>query len=238
MQDALTLAVQSMQGAMDRTTILSHNMVNLATPGYRREIPVQRPFAAVINAANSGAGTGAALPQYAVDATPSALRPTGQAFDLALQGEGYFVVNTAQGTAYTRAGGFHLEADGRLVNEQGMPVQGMQGNIRLRGATPKIGPHGEITQEGREIDRIRVVALQASSLYKGGDGLLRSSSTGEAVPAANARVQSGYLESSNVSPLSEMVGLTESVRQFEAAQRLFQGYDDQLNNAIRTLTQF
>lgn len=244
MTNALTTIAQSMQGDLRYMDTISQNMVNIATPGYRRSIPLSRPFEAALQAAGQ-ANPDPALKHAApaltsvLDLSTGSLKQTGKAWDVAINGEGYFEIATAQGPAYTRAGDFRLDASGRLVTQGGLPVQGMNGDIILNGANAAIDHAGNIVQEGDKIGQIKIVRFtDARALVKSATGLLQAAVPENGAIDAKPELQVGYLENSNVTPMREMVLMMETTRHFEAAQKLFQGYDEMLGTAIQKLGEF
>ncbi|GAB2842803.1 flagellar basal-body rod protein FlgF [Pseudoduganella ginsengisoli] len=246
MPNALATAAVSMQNDMRYMQTVAQNMANIATPGYKRAIPVAQAFDAALMAAAPGpqqATPGAVpeLPQPPVSSVPDlsagAVKQTGRLWDLAITGDGYFELATPEGPAYTRAGDFRLDGQGRLVSQHGYPVQGLDGPLQLNGsAAVAIGHDGRITQDGAAVGQIKLVRFaDTRALHKNGAGLLQGA---EGTPDPRPELQSGYLENSNVSPLREMVAMMETTRRFEAAQKLYQGYDEALGSAIQKLGQF
>ncbi|HEX8956838.1 MAG TPA: flagellar hook basal-body protein [Burkholderiaceae bacterium] len=244
MSDALTIAIQSMQNDLQRMDIISQNVVNSATPGYRRALPVSQDFSTVLqNSAIPGEEHSLAisLPTVAsvLDATAGAMKSTGQPLDLAINGDGYFELTTPDGIAYTRAGNFHLDAGGRLVSQDGFAVNGRAGDIVTNGKTPIIAPDGTVTDGLNTVGQIRIVRFpNKARMETRGNGLLAPTDKNAETDESNAQLQVGYLENANVVPLNEMVNMMETSRHFESQQKLFQGYDEQISTAIQKLGQF
>jgi len=239
--NALTAVVHSMQGDLRYMETISQNMVNIATPGYRRSIPLSQPFGELMQAAGPDKAAARAAPALTsvLDLSTGPLKQTNKAWDIAITGEGYFEIGTAQGPAYTRAGDFRLDASGRLVTQGGMPVQGMSGDIILNGPNASIDHAGNIVQDEVRIGQIKIVRFtDAKALVKTASGLLQPASPDNGTVEAKAELQVGYLEQSNVTPMREMVLMMETTRHFEATQKLFQGYDEMLGSAIQKLGQF
>lgn len=243
MSNALVTAIDSMQNDLRQMEALSQNMVNVSTPGYRRAIPAgPATFERALQAARpatAGAPAQTAPAAIAVDLTHGAVKQTGRAWDLAIEGDGYFELATPNGLAYTRAGDFALDPRGRLVTANGFAVQGTQGDIVLDGPDAAIGRDGRITQGGREIGQLRIVRFEkAHALQRGAAGVLQPAPGMAGEPDTRAQVLAGFLEGSNVAPMREMVTMLQTTRHFESAQKLYQGYDDMLANAIQKLGQF
>lgn len=242
MTNALVAAVQSMQGDMQYLETISQNMANIATTGYKRAIPMADAFGAAMQHANHAMTGQAASPattlHSVIDLSTGPIKQTGKPLDIAITGEGYFELNTPDGPAFSRAGDFRLDNAGRLVSQSGFAVQGMGGDILLNGPNATIDHAGHIVQDGENIAQIKVVKFPANTvLTKTAAGLLRPVESQHAEEVA-PELQVGYLENSNVTPMREMVSMMETTRHFEAAQKLFQGYDDMLGTAIQKLGEF
>jgi flagellar basal-body rod protein FlgF len=246
MNEVLAVALHSMQGDMARLEQIGLNMANALTPGYKRGVAVQAPqgasFAAHLTnaaAAAEGAGTAAPLMDFVVDARAGTLKSTGQSFDLALAGKGYFEVLTDAGPAYTRGGSFRLDARGRLVTAQGHPVMGASGEIVLNTSSPAIAATGAITSgagEANLLAQLKVVEFEGNAkLQPLGDGLHAAGPGMKVVADDEVRVRQGFLENSNVSTTYEMTSMIHAMRHFESMQKVAQGYDDMLGTAIRKL---
>lgn len=241
MSNALVTAIDSMQNDLRRMDTLSQNMVNVSTPGYRRTMPAAPAFERALAAAQTDqhVPTATQAAAIAVDLTHGAIKPTGRAWDLAIDGDGYFELATPNGLAYTRAGDFALDARGRLVSAAGYPVQGLQGDIVLDGPAAAISRDGRITQDGREVAQLRVVRFSdPKALQLTATGALQPVPGAASEPDTRAQLLSGHLESSNVAPMREMVAMLQTTRHFESAQKLYQGYDEMLGSAIQKLGQF
>lgn len=244
MADALTIAVQGMQNDMQRMDIISQNVANGATPGYRRALSTNQSFGEVLqNSALPGTEHSMAItiPAVAsfVDPTPGPVKSTGAPLDLAIHGDGYFELTTPEGLAYTRAGNFHLDASGRLVSQEGFAVSGQSGDIVSRDNKLSIAASGEIKDGETSIGQIKIVTFSDKhALETTARGLLAPKNADAESATAEPQLQVGYIESANVVPLNEMVNMLETSRHFESQQKLFQGYDDALSQAIQKLGQF
>jgi flagellar basal-body rod protein FlgF len=260
MNDIYVIGLTSAQQDFARVDRVALNLANMSTPGYKREVVALRPFADVLMAENASgrestgslSSSGQAAPalggmQVLFDVRPGSLKQTGQPFDLALTGDGFFEVATPSGPAYTRQGDFHLDQNGRLVTALGDPVMGMGGEIYLTTRNPSVDTAGNITEPyattgpgatapGRPVAQIKVVHFENSgTLQRLGNGLLAS---GQATAIASdnvTQIRQGALENSNVDSMHEMVQLLQTVRHFESMQRIVQGYDELLGTAIRKL---
>ncbi|NRR31472.1 flagellar hook basal-body protein [Oxalobacteraceae bacterium] len=244
----MAIAANGMQQDLMKLETISQNMANVLTPGYKKQILLAQAQAFSQQMGNAQAPI-AATPQSAslvaplvIDASAGTLRYTGNLQDVAIEGEGFFEVAGKDGPAYTRQGNLHPDARGRLVGSQGMPVMGASGEIVLNGSAFSIDANGDVRQGERLAGRLKLVRFaNPEALQPAGGGLYiqGGARVAEAAgPAGPATVRAGYQENSNVNSPQEMVRLTETVRHFEALQKIMQGYDDSLEKTIRKLGEF
>jgi flagellar basal-body rod protein FlgG len=222
-----------MRNDAESLRVIGNNVANMETVAYRREVALMRPS---FEAASDEARAALAPPlgvETAVDQRPGTLKSTGESLHLALEGPGFFVVDTPQGEALTRRGDFRLDAEGRLVTQVGLPVLGEAGVIHIEG-TPQIEADGSMRIAGNVVAQLRIAQVAGESPITplGGD-LYSAAVLPEANPAT--RVRQGFLETSNVESVHEMVRLIETMRHFETVQRFVRGYDDMMSKAISEL---
>ncbi|MFN7927445.1 MAG: flagellar basal-body rod protein FlgF [Blastocatellia bacterium] len=157
------------------------------------------------------------------DYATGSLRETGRPLDVALDGQGFLVVQTPRGERYTRAGAFTLNADGQLVTQQGDLVVGESGPIAIpRGKnTIGIGTDGSVSADGQTIGKLRVVRFNdtRAALTKEGDSLFALTDKEQPQNAFGTRVVQGALEMSNVNVVSEMAQMMHNSREFDSLQR-------------------
>lgn len=224
---------------------ISQNLANISTDGYKREVPYSAAFQTLLDVT---AGPSVGMPQavsnggvpgihIARDMQQGALRFSGSAFDVALQGDGFFAIEAAGGQQFTRKGNLLIDAQGRLALTSGEPILGENGAVYLRNSPFTIDATGVVSQDGFELDRLRVVRFEDSSqLNYLGEGLFAAgASSALAELPFSGQVMQGYLESSNVRSTDEMIRLIELTRHFETTQRVLQGYDGMLDQAINSL---
>jgi flagellar basal-body rod protein FlgF len=237
--DVIQIAGVAMQKDLAGLNVISQNIANITTPGYKKQIsPV---FHSQVNAALQGLAAPSYAGQPAIDMAPGPLRPTGNSNDVALEGDGFFELVTPSGPAYTRQGALHVNVDGVLAATQGLPVASLSGGpLQLLNLPFAIAANGDVSQGGRVIGQLKVVQFeQASTMQAMGAGLYAQGGARLAPQAVRtATVRAGFLEGSNVSSPQEMVRLSETVRHFESLQRIVQGYDESLEKAIRKLGEF
>ena len=218
-----------------RQDAISNDLANASTPGYKPEIVAQSSFGDVLISNQAGQtvgslGAGAEISQTKIDMTQGPLESTGEPLDVALQGPGFLVVQTAQGTRYTRDGQLSVDAQGRLVTADGNPVLGSTGkaiSIGDNAGNFTISSSGAITAGGKSLGSIGVVSLANPAEL--GDNLF--SGTPGAKPAGTT-VNQGSLEGSGVNPASVMTDMMVSLRNYESSQRVIQSIDETLSRAI------
>lgn len=234
MTHALSAAESSMQNAVHRMHAISHNLANVSTPGYKKEVLLERPFGMQFSAALAQLDRTQAQP--VIDQGAGMLKFTGNPLDVAVEGDGFFEVMTPQGPAYTRQGNFRVGVDGRLVTTGGMPVMGVGGEVHLDGQDTVIDQGGRIWQQGKLVDQLRVIQFaEPGTLQRLSAGLYASGGAAVESEVSKSTVRQGYLEAANVVMMDEMVRMIETMRQFESSQRVIQGYDTMMEKAINVI---
>lgn len=249
MSQILAITLSAMHQDMTRLDKIASNMANAAVPAYQGEVVAQQPAQlsfdqtmGMVRVQGAGATT------VVLNQRPGSLRATGQALDLALTTPGYFEVQTAQGTAYTRQGDFKLDALGRLVTQAGDLVMGRTGALQLTRRDPVIDAEGKVYESAdaaadkRATGQLKLVRFEEPQrLQRLGAGLygLPAQLQGDAGVAPieddAARLRQGHLESANVQTMQEMIQLIQTMRHFESMQRVAVGYDEMLGTAVRKL---
>jgi flagellar basal body rod protein FlgG len=234
-------------GAYDKwQEILSQNLAAGSVPGYKKS---EISFDTVSEDGGkrnirprSSDGSPGVMPQASarINFGQGEVRRTGADYDFAIQGEGFFQVQRPNGElGYTRDGQFQLKSDRTLITNSGFPVMGESGPIIFpQGAGAiSINADGMIYQGEQPVAKLAVYRFQdLEKLRRVGDGLMASSDRLDQ-PAAVEKpaILSGYLEQSNVSPLTEMVNLIAVSRAYEACQKVIQTHDDESDKAIQVL---
>ena len=204
--------------------ILANDLAQLDTPGYKSESPVIGSFETLlISRTGPGGGVigsqsgGAAVVAATTDWTQGALQETGNPLDVALQGSGFFAVQTPQGVRYTRAGDFTLDASGNLVTPQGYFVLSTAGTPLKAGENAKIAPDGSVTSSLGTTGQVGVFNPSLASLTDTGGGIYQAS--GPAPLLKGATLTPGALESSNVQAPEVLAAMIQVLRHFQAGQQ-------------------
>jgi flagellar basal-body rod protein FlgF len=246
--NSLEIAAVSMQLDQQRLHAIAHNVANSATPGFKRAVPHAAGFAAAVQAAAAAGGPALAGAAGAaglgttptLDLRAGALRHTGMALDIAVEGDGFIELASDTGRLVSRGGSLQLDAAGRLVTAQGWPVLGRKGEIQVSApaSAVTIGGDGIVRVHGEEYDQIRRVRFQSAAVLQPVDAGVYAADGAQPAGDPQGRdvvLRSGHLEASNVNTAREMVQLMETVRHYESMQRAIQAHDDVLERALRKL---
>ena len=235
-------AMTGANAAQHRQQLLSNNLANASTPGFRAELATFRAVPV--------RGDGTTSRVFALEATaghsnaPGPVTNTGRNLDVAVRGGSFLSVQGLDGTeAYTRAGALEVNPEGTLVNAQGLPMLSDGGPLTVpAGAQVDIGEDGTVTarvpgQPGQALGRLKLVTPDDENrLRRGEDGLFRPTQGDTLDADATARVQSGALEGSNVNPIEAMVGMIAVARQFEVQMRMLQNGEKNDQTAAQLLS--
>lgn len=242
MNSGMYAAVSGNLAAMQRLDMISNNLANVNTAGFKKDkMSFEGLLAGAINPPAVPQGTTAdpilQKENVYIDYSSGPISQTGNPLDLALDGDGFFAITTPDGTAYTRQGNFRLSADGTLVTSDGYPVQGQGGSaIHLQGNRIEINANGAIAVDGTPAGTISMVDFDKPyNLTKTGSALFVPSDQQAPRQSTAIQVRQGHLEGSNVESISEMVQMIETNRYFEACQRVIRGYDDMASKAANDL---
>lgn len=249
-----------------RLELITNNLANVGTNGFKKDVAVFEgltphlpeaagttfsPFGSPFGPLMGADATFGYLKEVSTDFSAGPMRITGEPLDIAIQGEGFFAVQSPEGVRYTRNGRFTLDKDGQLVTSAGFPVLGSGGPINLPPGVVSVDSNGNISVRGIEanataveIDQLPVYTLNngsGTSTLNNGSGigtlsnqaLLRKAGgslfeiiAGTAIPSIEGRVQQGAIEESNVNAVEEMVAMIEVMRLYEAAQKAMQTADE------------
>jgi flagellar basal-body rod protein FlgF len=237
MDNAGYTALTRQAGLLREMAVVANNLANLSTTGYRREGLI---FAEHIAALDDGGPSlsMASAEARMTDARQGPLEKTGGAYDFAIEGEGFFLVETAQGPRLTRAGAFTpgpegelLAADGaRLLDAGGAPLSVPPGARAVA-----LGADGTLSADGAPIGQVGIV-LPLDPLDLARAEGTRFAAPGGWAPAEAPRVIQGFLEGSNVSPVAEIARMIEVSRAYELGQGFLDREDERIRAVLRTFS--
>jgi flagellar basal body rod protein FlgG len=164
-----------------------------------------------------------------MDQTQGAMQKTGNDLDVAIQGTGYFVVETANGPVYTRNGSFQVSSQGELTTANGDLVMGDSGPISILAGKVSISADGTISSKGAVAGKLKVVDFTPGTNLTSIGNTYYSAPDGAEVPAEKSDVRQGMLESSNVNPVANMVELVTAQRTTEMMQRALSMFSSEID---------
>jgi flagellar basal-body rod protein FlgG len=221
MDRGLFIAAAGMRAEQTRQDQLSSDLANAATAGYKRDRTTQASFGDMLlhntrtGAAVGRVGLGPYADQTHTDLRANPSRETGEALDFAIEGDGFFALQTDAGVRYTRGGQFRVSPAGTLADARGNQVLGRNNQPIQVGADGRVDPQ-----------ELGVVAL--TDPVKRGEGLFEGAAAGG---AGVGTVRQGALETSGVDPTRAMVDMIASLRAFEAGQKSITTIDETLGRA-------
>lgn len=220
MDRGLYIAASGMLAELTRQDQLANDMANVSTSGYKADRVSQQSFGEMLlQNSQTGQdigtlGLGVQIAKYTTDLRPAALQQTDEPLDMGIAGEGFFAVQTPQGTRFTRNGSFTSGPNGTLVDQLGNSVLGADNRpVQLK-------PDGTV-------DASAVGVFAVNGPVKQGDGLFGGTAAGQAA----GRARTGWLEGSGVDSTHTMIDMLSSLRAFEASQRAITTIDASLQKA-------
>ncbi len=250
----LYTAWTGMANEQKRLDIISNNLANSATVGYKQESVTNQSFDSVLTLKVKDASEayrerpignmslGVKLGEVYTDYGQGAFRSTGNTYDMAIEGNGFFNISTMDASGnetvkYTRDGSFSVTNEGKLVDMNGNYVLGEAGMITIptEAVNVAIDTDGSIYADGTFIDKVRI------SDFEDYDYLLKQGNTmylpieGATEKQTSANLLQGYTEQSNVNVVSEMVDMIAVTRAYEANQKVIQSIDGTLDLAVTSV---
>lgn len=222
MSDTILAISRSLRADIATLDAISHNVANTGTPGFRAERAVPA-FQAQVDASASA---------VAIDQRDGTVSTTGQALDLALRGEGFFVVQRGEQQLLARSGSFRRDVDGRLVTASGDLVLGTSGPLQLDSDAVRIDRQGQLWSGERGLGQLRLVTVtDAQRLVPIDGGFRYDGRLGE----FTGTVTQGAVEHANVDVAEESIRLLELTRHVESVQRAISIYDKAMDTGINRL---
>jgi flagellar basal-body rod protein FlgF len=189
--------------------VVANNLANVSTNGFK----AQRVFATLLDGIAPAAQSG-------TDFSTGSLRQTANPTDVAIDGQGFFVVSTPDGERYSRGGSFRLDEKHELVDADGRPLLGDKGPIKLSDAPIEIDGKGNVKQNGAVVDALRMEsAPKGTDVQRQGETLWVPPANKEVLKAADRNVKQGYLEESNVNSMTALIDMVSVQRAYASVQK-------------------
>ena len=226
MDRMLYVAMTGAQQTLKSQELISHNLANINTAGFRKDLADFRSMPVFSEDPAQPSRVYAMAERPGVDLSQGKLMTTGRDLDVAIKDVGWIAIQLPDDSeAYTRNGELQLDANGQLTTANGHPVLGNGGPISIPPAekiqigedgTISVRPLGESAENLIVVDRIRLARPEAgTSLYKDETGFMRTRDGTAIPPDASVRIVSGALEGSNVNPAEALVSMIDASRRFE-----------------------
>ncbi|MBI1911730.1 MAG: flagellar basal-body rod protein FlgF [Deltaproteobacteria bacterium] len=220
----------ALSGAMSqekRLEVLTDNLANVNTAGFKKQKPI-------FEEAMPGFGprSFASMDELVTDMSQGMTEKTDRRLDVALRGDGFFVVNAPNGPRYTRDGSFSISADRTLVTREGYAVAGEKGPIKLNSPEVVIDAQGNVQEKGVVVDKLKLVSFNNEGLFREGSFFATDMETKEQPLGKGTVVDQGYIEVSNVNPIRAMTTMIEAMRSYETHTKMIQTLDDMTKKAI------
>lgn len=238
MDNAGYTSLTRLSGLMQEMSVVANNIANISTTGFRSEGLIFAEHIAATGSNDPSLSMGAALGR-SISAQQGALSQTGGTFDLAIEGEGFFLIETPAGEMLSRAGAFIRNDAGELVTPDGsflLDAGGAPVFVPPQASGIAVAPDGTLSADGQP--------LTVVGLYMPNDPLEMTRRAGTAFtvesgiqPAENARILQGFLEQSNVDPVAQVARMIEVQRAYELGQSFMDAEDKRIRDFIRTAGQ-
>jgi flagellar basal-body rod protein FlgF len=218
MLQGFEIAAAAMQGRMDQQDVISNNLANANSTGYKRKVAVFSSFDEQLNNTTKSAPSAQQTVQHSApsikvyeDSRAGEIELTGTPTDIALDGAGSFVIEKNGTQGLTRNGSFRLNNTGQLVTSEGSTVMGERGAIQISGKSWSVDAQGNVLSDGQVIDKLKIEG------------------------SSNTKVVSSSLENSNVNTVEEMISMIDAMRSYEACQKAIKSLDQTLDKAINQM---
>ncbi len=255
---SLRTAEKAMQFEQVRIDALANNLANVDATGFRQILTrvAQQNATGVDNSGPDGLPLGPDRQPVQIDAKDSwvpdlgvemyhatdvrngPLRSTGRDGDLAILGEGFFVVQAGEEELYTRAGGLQLNETRQLVTPDGNPVLGAGGPITIEGDKFTVDVNGTVVVDGSTAGRLKLVNFSDPTLLEHrGNSLLAAPEeiSAEPIPPEQVSISQGQLEGSNVNAIDTLVDMIAAQRSFEIESKIMSANDEMLGKSVNQL---
>lgn len=237
MDNAIYATLTRQSGLMNELQMVANNIANANTTGFRAEGMMFSEFVADLGRETDSLSMAAGRIKL-TDQSQGVLSQTGGAFDVAIEGDGYFLIETPQGQRLTRAGNFSPNAAGELATSDGSRVLDAGGApvfVPTGAGQVGIAADGTISAGGTAVGQIGVVVPDDPQALRRQGGTLFEAPTGFG-PAPRARVLQGFIEGSNVNPIAEVSRLIDVQRAYEMGQSFLETEDSRIRGVIQAIS--
>ncbi|MGM0369253.1 MAG: flagellar basal-body rod protein FlgF [Bacillota bacterium] len=236
----LYTASSGMRSSMRKNNVISNNLANVNTTGFKKQTAINKSFPKeILQKIDSTSeeigtiGSGTAIDEVNVEHSAGEFEETSNPLDFAIKGDGFFVVQTEQGERYTRNGNFTLNNQNQVVTQQGHPVRSENGLLEVPQDGEITIDDNQLMVDGQQVGQLRIRGFaNKNGLVKEGENLFRR--TPEAGNQINTTgvAHQGFLEGANVNPVEEMTNMIQNSRAYQLDQKVVKMNDETLNKAV------
>jgi len=241
MQNTSYIALSRQAGLWRQLDVVANNLANANTPAYKSEEMMFREYLVQTRSTDRALGGKLSFVQDAAavrDTREGPVTSTGNTLDFALQGDGYFQIETEAGMRYGRNGHFRLDQTGMLVNSDGFAVMDDRDQPIIFAPNEtqiQVASDGTVSTENGRVAKLKVVKFaNDQELHQAGSSLYETNQTAETVERPS--ILQGMMEESNVQPVLELTRMTQLLRQYEGVQKLIDNENDRQTKAIDALS--
>lgn len=240
MLNGIYTIARGMNAFQKENDVISNNLANVSTAGFKGQQVVYQSFPEILMSRMDEQGdhvigtkgTGVQIIATYTNFQPGSMMKTDNPLDLAIEGNGFFAVQTPGGVAYTRAGHFTVNELGQMATEEGYLLLGENGPIQTMGQALTVGEDGSIIIEGLQEDQLQIVDFaDPNQLERQGYNIYRAAQGAQLTEATGA-IRQGYIEASNVNVILGMTQMITAARLYEMSQKTIQAQDDTLAKAV------
>lgn len=236
MDNGIYTSLNRQSGLMQEMQIVANNIANMSTTGFRREGVIFAEHVADLDGAEPSLSM-ATGEGRAVNLSQGVLQQTGGKFDLAIEGDGFFMIQTPEGNQLTRAGAFTASPDGALVTAEGFPVLDSGGSpiaVPPGAGQLNIARDGTMSADGQPVAQIGLfLPTGPADLVEAGGTRFRTVQPPQ--PLEGGTVFQGFLEGSNVNPVAEITRMIAVQRAYEMGQGFLDAEDGRIRSVVQTI---
>ncbi len=232
MSNSIYTALSKQAGLMKELNSIANNIANASTAGYQREGYLFSEYVQRLEQGDRSLSQTNVAGRF-FDATPGSITRTGAPFDIAIEGDGYFLIETPRGERLTRQGSFLMDAEGQLVTLDGNRVLGDGGSpvaLPVGATNITIAQDGTIAADGAPVGKLGLVTAPQTVLAREGDNLFRADEDYQ--PVEFPKLRQGFIEESNVNAVIEVSRLIEVQRAYELNQQLMQDENERIKKTV------
>lgn len=234
MENATYAGITRQYGLMSEMQIIANNIANASTTGFKAEEMMFAEYVSDLGRSHDSLSMATGTVRNTVQ-LQGGMAQTGGTFDLAIEGEGFFLIDTPAGQRLTRAGSFTPNENGDLVTMDGNPVLDSGGSpvfVPQGVGTIGIAPDGTLSADGQPIGQVGIVnPTDPTQLLREGGTIFNA--VGGYEPATNGKILQGFLENSNVNPITQIGRMIEVQRAYELGQSFMEKEDERIRSLIQ-----